>query len=96
MKINGQKNIRWREYKKLLSKDFEKIESKFGKDCDYICLWKYQSDRAYTKYSYLLNMEFNAKNNLKTHADIIISPRKREARAENNFRFFTRSFLGKF
>lgn len=84
-KLQGVKNYKYKEYQNLISQDFEKIQSIFGKNYNYIHLWKYNSDKIFQLYAHYFKVKLKPKTLKNIKADIIISPRYRKGRSENNF-----------
>jgi ADP-heptose:LPS heptosyltransferase len=79
-------NEKYRYYQKMLQEDYDKIYSKFGDDFNYIHLWKLNKDPIFDKYNHLFKFNLSPKTIYNIKADIIISPRKKESRKENNFK----------
>jgi len=84
-KIQGVKNHRYREYQKMIAVDFDRIKSKFGSDCNYVHLWKFNKDHSFAFYAHHLRVDLKPKILKNIRADIIITPRYRKSRTENNF-----------
>ncbi len=84
-RLQGRKNHRYREYQNLIALDFEKIKQAFGQDCNYIHLWKYNHDNYFQDYAHHFRVKLTPIIAQDIKADIIISPRDRKGRPENNF-----------
>ena len=80
-----KKSPRHSTYKKMLSKDFEKIKNHFGDQCHYIHLWKFNIDKIFNKYHHYFTFKLCPKIKNNISADVIISPRNKMSRKENNF-----------
>lgn len=79
------KNDKIINYGKMLQEDFIKIKSKFGENVNYVHLWKFNSDKEYEKHASNFRVKLKPKEIRGIRADIIISPRNRTSRSENNF-----------
>ncbi len=76
---------KYKEYQKLFNKDFSNIKQIFGEKYNYIQLWMFNIDHIFNKHShrFVFDLLPKIKNNI--YADVIISPRDRKSREENNF-----------
>lgn len=79
-------------YKIKYWEETQKIMSFFGSDCTYIHLWQFapqgSGDYVFEKYDHLFKFKLSPRtiNNLKV--DVVINPRNRESRKENNFLYW--------
>lgn len=89
-KLQGNKNYRYNEYKKMISDDFEKIKSKFSCYCNYVHLWKFNKDTSFLDYAHNFKVDLKPRILRGIKADIVISPRSRKGRSENNFLLWDR------
>lgn len=80
-------NHKYAFYKKMVGLDVEKIKSHFGGGYEYIHLWNFnQYDWTWTKeYSHKYQFELTPLVENDLCADIIISPRNKKCRPDNNF-----------
>jgi len=83
--IQGVKNHKYREYQNIISEDFENIKKKFRENCNYIHLWKFNKDTNFNKYSHHFRVPLKPRVLKNIKADIVITPRNRKSRSENNF-----------
>ena len=80
-----EKNHRYREYKNLLTQDVNNIKKALGEDCNYIPLWTFKHTPIFEKYHSHFVFDFKPIKKQGAKADVVISPRNRSSRQENNF-----------
>lgn len=81
-----ENNIDYQKYKKLTAEESDRIQAHFGPEYNHISMWSFGPDMIWAKkYSHLFRFEFPDKKVLSSQPDIVISPRKRESRPDNNF-----------
>lgn len=80
-----KKNPNRHKHKENLSLEFEKIKKHFGDKFAYIHMWPFSRDDVFSKYSHLFRVELKSKLNEIKKVNVVISPRLRSSRPENNF-----------
>jgi len=78
-----RKNPRRHIHKDMLNTEFEKIKKRFGDNFKYVHMWPFSRDDVFSKYSHLFRVELKSK--LDKKVNVVISPRFRKSRPENNF-----------
>ena len=85
-KITGVgKNHNYNYYKQKMAEDVNNIINAIGTDCNYIHLWKFKHAPIFNKYHSHFVFKLKPRKKQDIYADIIISPRNRTSRGENNF-----------
>lgn len=79
------KNHRYREYQNLLTQDVNNIKNVLGENLNYIPLWTLKKTPIFEKYHRHFTFDLKPIKEQGAKADIIISPRNRSSRQENNF-----------
>lgn len=76
-----------KKMQQLLHEEFEKIKNLFGteEEVNYVHLWKFDNDHVYSKYSKHFRVDLDYKEEYDINVDVVISPRLRNSRPENNY-----------
>jgi len=77
-----------KDLKQQLVKDYESIKQKLGSQYDYIDLARHNDDPIFNKYNHLFRFDLKPKTTQNINVDIVISPRNRKQRTENNFLYW--------
>lgn len=80
-------NLKYGEYKQRAADDCDRIKKYFGPDYEYIPPWSFDVlDWAWTQdYSHLFRFELKPLVEKQLNVDVVISPRNKKARPDNNF-----------
>jgi len=81
---NKSKNPKIDEHVRIYHEQFQKILDQYGSQFTYIHIWKFQVDHLWNEYGCQFPVSLQPLITRHIQADIVISPRNRKSRPENN------------